>query len=76
MTKTTSEQQKLSLNISMQFRAIETKFKYINAVPMVKTKEGDAMPNINLNFPKPNKVFNKQIFDNLFDYSHFIEVWY
>ena len=44
--------------------------------PVVKTKEGDAMPNINLNFPKPNKVFNKQIFDNLFDYSHFIEVWY
>ncbi len=43
---------------------------------MVKTKEGDSMPNIKLNFPKPAKVFNKQIYDNLFDYSHFVEVWY
>lgn len=34
------------------------------------------MPTINLNFPKPANVFNKQIFDNLFDYDHFIEVWY
>ena len=34
------------------------------------------MPTINLNFPKPYNVFNKQIYDNLFDYSHFIEVWY
>ena len=34
------------------------------------------MPNIKLNFPKPYNVFNKQIFDNLFDYSYFIEVWY
>ena len=34
------------------------------------------MAKINLNFPKPTKVFNKQIFDNLSDYSHFIEVWY
>lgn len=29
-----------------------------------------------LNFPKPYRVFNKQIFDNLQDYSHFVEVWY
>lgn len=34
------------------------------------------MPTINLNFPKPYNIFNKQIFDNLFDYSHFTEVWY
>ena len=34
------------------------------------------MTTINLNFPKPEKVFNRQIYDNLFDYSHFIEVWY
>ena len=34
------------------------------------------MTKINLNFPKPANVFNKQIYDNLFDYSHFIEVWY
>ena len=31
---------------------------------------------IKLRFPKPYNVFNKQIYDNLFDYSHFIEVWY
>lgn len=31
---------------------------------------------INLAFPKPSRVFNKQIYDNLFDYSRFIEVWY
>ena len=34
------------------------------------------MPTINLNFPNPYNVFNKQIYDSLFDYSHFIEVWY
>ena len=34
------------------------------------------MPTIKLNFPKPANVFNKQIYDSLFDYSHFIEVWY
>ena len=34
------------------------------------------MPTLNLNFPKPVNVFNKQIYDNLFDYSHFVEVWY
>lgn len=34
------------------------------------------MTTIRLNFPKPERVFNKQIFDSLFDYSHFIEVWY
>ena len=34
------------------------------------------MTTVNLNFPKPAKVFNKQIYDNLFDYGHFIEVWY
>lgn len=34
------------------------------------------MPTINLNFPKPANVFNKQIFDSLFDYDHFIEAWY
>lgn len=37
---------------------------------------GIMMTKINLNFPKPANVFNKQIYDNLFDYSHFIEVWY
>lgn len=31
---------------------------------------------INLNFPKPQKVFNKQIYDSLTDYSKFTEVWY
>lgn len=31
---------------------------------------------INLNFPEPSKVFNKQIYDSLKDYSRFIEVWY
>nr|DAO43395.1 MAG TPA: terminase large subunit [Caudoviricetes sp.] len=34
------------------------------------------MPTINLNVPKPANVFNKQIFNSLFDYDHFIEVWY
>lgn len=34
------------------------------------------MVNIKLNFPHPSKVFNKQIFNNLFDYSHLTEVWY
>ena len=34
------------------------------------------MMKINLNFPKPANVFNKQIYDNLFDYDHFVEVWY
>lgn len=34
------------------------------------------MATIKLNFPEPYHVFNKQIFDSLFDYSHFIEVWY
>ena len=34
------------------------------------------MTTVNLNFPKPAKVFNKQIYDSLFDYDHFIEVWY
>ena len=34
------------------------------------------MTTIKLNFPKPYHVFNKQIFESLFDYSHFIEVWY
>lgn len=34
------------------------------------------MPTVNLNFPKPANVFNKQIFNSLFDYDHFIEVWY
>src|SRR5699024_11675404 len=31
---------------------------------------------INLNFPKPSKVFNKHIYDNLFDYDTFTEVHY
>lgn len=31
---------------------------------------------ISLNFPQPSKVFNKQIYDSLKDYSRFIEVWY
>lgn len=34
------------------------------------------MVRINLNFPHPSKVFNQQIYDNLFDYSKFTEVWY
>lgn len=34
------------------------------------------MKTIKLNFPKPYNVFNEQIYTNLFDYSHFIEVWY
>lgn len=34
------------------------------------------MQTIKLNFPKPSKVFNKQIYDSLEDYSKFIEVWY
>ena len=34
------------------------------------------MTKISLNFPKPAKVFNRQIFDSLFDYTHFTEVWY
>lgn len=34
------------------------------------------MTSINLNFPKPANVFNRQIFNSLFDYSHFTEVWY
>ena len=34
------------------------------------------MTTINLNFPQPAKVFNRQIFDSLFDYSKFTEVWY
>lgn len=43
---------------------------------MVQTEEGDTVPTINLRFPKPYNVFNKQIYDSLFDYDHFIEVWY
>ena len=31
---------------------------------------------INLNFPKPSKVFNKHIYDNLFNYDTFTEVHY
>lgn len=31
---------------------------------------------INLNFPKPSKVFNRNIFNILTDYSHFTEVHY
>ncbi|MCQ2570095.1 MAG: PBSX family phage terminase large subunit [Limosilactobacillus sp.] len=31
---------------------------------------------IDLNFPKPQKVFNKQVFDSLLDYSKLSEVWY
>ncbi len=34
------------------------------------------MTTIKLNFPRPRRVFNRQIYDNLFDYQHFIEVWY
>ena len=34
------------------------------------------MTTVNLNFPKPAKVFNRQIYDSLFDYEHFVEVWY
>ncbi|WP_273478646.1 PBSX family phage terminase large subunit [Ignavigranum ruoffiae] len=31
---------------------------------------------IDINIPKPATVFNRQIFDNLFDYDNFTEVWY
>lgn len=31
---------------------------------------------INLSFPKPRKVFNKQIYDDLTNYDNFSEVWY
>lgn len=31
---------------------------------------------INLNFPSPSKVFNKRVYENIFDYSHFTEVHY
>lgn len=34
------------------------------------------MTTIKLNFPKPARVFNRQIYDSLFDYEHFVEVWY
>lgn len=36
----------------------------------------NGMTKIKLNFPKPKKVFNKQIYDVLFDYSRSVEVWY
>lgn len=31
---------------------------------------------IQINIPKPHKVFNKILYDNLDDYSNFTEVWY
>lgn len=31
---------------------------------------------ITLEFPNPEKVFNKQIFDNLTDYDSRIDLWY
>lgn len=31
---------------------------------------------INVQIPNPGKVFNRQIYDSLQDYSHFTEVWY
>lgn len=34
------------------------------------------MTTINLNIPKPSKVFNRNIYDVLFDYSHATEVHY
>ncbi|WP_080875558.1 PBSX family phage terminase large subunit [Oceanobacillus timonensis] len=34
------------------------------------------MTQININIPKPHKVFNKKIYQVLFDYSHFTEVHY
>ncbi|RHW46806.1 PBSX family phage terminase large subunit [Bombilactobacillus bombi] len=34
------------------------------------------MTTINIKFPKPAHVFNRQIYDNLTDYSHFTEIWY
>ncbi|MEX6053029.1 PBSX family phage terminase large subunit [Mammaliicoccus sciuri] len=34
------------------------------------------MTTIELNIPKPSKVFNKNIYEVLFDYSHFTEVHY
>ena len=34
------------------------------------------MTQININIPKPHEVFNKKIYDVLFDYSHFTEVHY
>lgn len=32
--------------------------------------------NITLNFPHPENVFNKQIYDELFDYASRIDLWY
>lgn len=34
------------------------------------------MTQININIPFPHKVFNKKIYDKIFDYSHFTEVHY
>lgn len=34
------------------------------------------MPNINLNFAHPSRVFNRPVFDSLNDYSNFTEIWY
>lgn len=34
------------------------------------------MTMISIDIPKPSNIFNKQIYDNLFDYSYFTEVWY
>lgn len=34
------------------------------------------MTNININIKYPHNVFNKKIYDVLFDYSHFTEVHY
>ena len=34
------------------------------------------MAQINIKIPKPEQVFNKQIYDNLFDHSNFTEIWY
>lgn len=34
------------------------------------------MTTININIPQPHKVFNKKIFDNLYNYNNFTEVHY
>lgn len=34
------------------------------------------MTKINLNFPNPSHIFNRQVYENLMDYNHQTEVWY
>ncbi|UQS82901.1 PBSX family phage terminase large subunit [Bombilactobacillus folatiphilus] len=34
------------------------------------------MPTINIKFPHPSHVFNRQVWEKLNDYEHFTEIWY